>query len=528
MEPEARAAAGLFLAFQAPIELPGVNNANFLRTALNAIRRARGEAELDAVGFLRLARAESKRLQFPDDMLKRNVNVGFSGGEKKRNEVLQMAILRPKLAVLDETDSGLDIDALRIVADGVNALRGPRLLGAGHHASPAAAGPPGAGPGARAEPGADHPLRRTGTGSGARGERVCQGRGGGGMNQPVPNGADAFLARFRGLRDRLPGDAGQRDMAAAYFAGMGLPTRRDEAWHYTSLRALGETSFQEPLTEVSSAPVLGEVPDLPTLVLVDGRYQPGLSTPPDGVTVGSFAEEPGFGHAGEGLPMVALNTMLAEDGVQLHVAAGVDAGTVVLLTIAPDGHRPIDFHPRHRIVLEAGARLSIIEIARGQGTYLHNAVTEVSVASHAVLSHVRLQDEGAEAFHVNTTLATIAEHGTYDAFVLTLGAKLARTEVHATLAGPHGAVHLNGAQMLTGSQHADITTVVRHERAELRVEPDGQERAERAVARRVPGADRGGPGGAEDGRLPDEPGAAAVAACRDRLQAAARDLRGRA
>ena len=127
MEPEARAAAGLFLAFQSPIELPGVNNANFLRTALNAIRRARGEPELDAIGFLKLARAESKRLHFPDDMLKRNVNVGFSGGEKKRNEVLQMAILRPKMAVLDETDSGLDIDALRIVADGVNALRSPEF-----------------------------------------------------------------------------------------------------------------------------------------------------------------------------------------------------------------------------------------------------------------------------------------------------------------------------------------------------------------------------------------------------------------
>ena len=127
MDPETRAASGLFLAFQAPIELPGVNNANFLRTALNAVRRARGEPELDAPAFLRLARAESKRLHFPDDMLKRNVNVGFSGGEKKRNEVLQMAILRPKLAILDETDSGLDIDALRIVADGVNALRSPQF-----------------------------------------------------------------------------------------------------------------------------------------------------------------------------------------------------------------------------------------------------------------------------------------------------------------------------------------------------------------------------------------------------------------
>jgi Fe-S cluster assembly ATP-binding protein len=127
MEPEERAAAGMFLAFQYPVELPGVGNANFLRTALNTLRRARGESELDAVQFLKLARAELKKLSISDEMLKRNVNVGFSGGEKKRNEVLQMAILRPKLAILDETDSGLDIDALRIVADGVNAQRGPNF-----------------------------------------------------------------------------------------------------------------------------------------------------------------------------------------------------------------------------------------------------------------------------------------------------------------------------------------------------------------------------------------------------------------
>ena len=125
MEPEARAAAGLFLAFQYPVELPGVGNANFLRTAFNAQARARGEPELDAVKFLRAAREAMRALAMPDDMLKRNVNVGFSGGEKKRNEVLQMAMLKPRLAILDETDSGLDIDALKIVADGVNALRGP-------------------------------------------------------------------------------------------------------------------------------------------------------------------------------------------------------------------------------------------------------------------------------------------------------------------------------------------------------------------------------------------------------------------
>jgi Fe-S cluster assembly ATP-binding protein len=125
MEPEERAAAGLFLAFQYPVELPGVGNATFLRTALNAQRKARGEAELDAMQFLKLARERMKALSMSDDMLKRGVNVGFSGGEKKRNEILQMALLKPGLAILDETDSGLDIDALKIVADGVNAMRGP-------------------------------------------------------------------------------------------------------------------------------------------------------------------------------------------------------------------------------------------------------------------------------------------------------------------------------------------------------------------------------------------------------------------
>ena len=125
MEPEERAAAGVFLAFQYPVELPGVGNANFLRTALNALRRTRGEPELDAMQFLKVARERMRALSMPEDMLKRGVNVGFSGGEKKRNEILQMALLNPRFALLDETDSGLDIDALRIVADGVNAMRGP-------------------------------------------------------------------------------------------------------------------------------------------------------------------------------------------------------------------------------------------------------------------------------------------------------------------------------------------------------------------------------------------------------------------
>lgn len=123
MEPEERAIAGLFLAFQYPIEIPGVSNTYFLRTALNAVRKGRGEKEMDSIEFLKFLRSKLELLHLSDELLKRSVNEGFSGGEKKRNEIFQMAVLEPKLAILDETDSGLDIDALRAVADGVNALR---------------------------------------------------------------------------------------------------------------------------------------------------------------------------------------------------------------------------------------------------------------------------------------------------------------------------------------------------------------------------------------------------------------------
>ena len=123
MEPEERAAAGLFLAFQYPVEIPGVGNMTFLRTALNAQRKARGEEEISAGDFLKLVREKARTLKIDADMLKRPVNMGFSGGEKKRNEILQMAVLEPTMCILDETDSGLDVDAMKLVADGVNALR---------------------------------------------------------------------------------------------------------------------------------------------------------------------------------------------------------------------------------------------------------------------------------------------------------------------------------------------------------------------------------------------------------------------
>jgi Fe-S cluster assembly ATP-binding protein len=125
MDPETRARAGVFMAFQYPVEIPGVNNAYFLKAALNALRASRGQEELDAMDFMVLARERMKRLEIDEALLNRPVNEGFSGGEKKRNEIFQMVVLEPRLAILDETDSGLDIDALKIVAHGVNAMRSP-------------------------------------------------------------------------------------------------------------------------------------------------------------------------------------------------------------------------------------------------------------------------------------------------------------------------------------------------------------------------------------------------------------------
>jgi Fe-S cluster assembly ATP-binding protein len=125
MRPELRAAEGLFLGFQYPVAIPGVSNIYFLKAALNAIRKHRGEEPLDAIDFMKLSKEKAQLVQLPDELTKRSVNDGFSGGEKKRNEIFQMAVLEPSLAVLDETDSGLDIDALKVVAEGVNSLRGP-------------------------------------------------------------------------------------------------------------------------------------------------------------------------------------------------------------------------------------------------------------------------------------------------------------------------------------------------------------------------------------------------------------------
>ena len=293
------------------------------------------------------------------------------------------------------------------------------------------------------------------------------------MTAEAFTGVQGFLARYEGLRQHLPGDPGPRESAAAAFRRMGVPGgasgRREEAWKYTNLRPLAEASFQEPLTSLPDADaLLNGVPKIAAsrLIFIDGRFRPELSELPASAGVRSFAEHPQFGSLArpDRDALVALNTMLAEDGAEIDVPDGTDGGLLQLTGIATEAPgRATAFHPRHMIRLGRNARLVLVETATGRGAYLHNPVIEVHVAEGAVLTHIRLQDEGQAAFHLSTLYAEVAEGGTYDSFVLNIGARLTRTEIHARLAGPDATVHLNGAQLLHGVQHADFTTVVRHD-----------------------------------------------------------------
>jgi len=289
------------------------------------------------------------------------------------------------------------------------------------------------------------------------------------MTAPIRTGADGFLARYAALRDRLPGDIAARDTAADAFRRAGLPGRRVEAWKYTDLRPIAGATFQQPLgLDGDCRELLARAPqiDAPRLVFIDGRFRADLSILPTLGSFSRFGDQPEFGdpaHA-ESEPLTALNTMLAEDGALISVAPGLDGGLIHLISLATNNAGvPADFHPRHVIRLATGAKLTLLETSLGDGAYLHNPVTKIGVAAGATLTHIRLQNESLAAFHFSTLYARVADEGTYDSFVLNLGARMARTEIHAELAGTDATTHLNAAQLLSGTQHSDITTIVRHD-----------------------------------------------------------------
>ncbi|HET7883194.1 MAG TPA: Fe-S cluster assembly protein SufD [Acetobacteraceae bacterium] len=289
------------------------------------------------------------------------------------------------------------------------------------------------------------------------------------MTAIAQSGVAGFLARYAAMRDRLPGDLHQRDAAADAFRRAGLPGaaagRRSEAWKYTSLRPVADATLLRPATPVAGTGTLQDripLADVPRIVFVDGEFHPEVSVVPTALSFTRFADRAEFDALAQpdSEPLVALNTMLAEDGAVLSVAAGVDAGLLLLVNTAIN-HSSV--HPRHAIQLGQGARLTLLELSVGDDSYLHNPVFEIRVGPGAVLTHVRLQDESPEAFHLSTVYVDVAENATYDSFGLNIGARIARTEAHVRLGGPKAIAHLNGAQLLADTQHADFTTVVRHD-----------------------------------------------------------------
>ena len=299
------------------------------------------------------------------------------------------------------------------------------------------------------------------------------------MNAIEPRNAGKFLALYeqRALREQghQPAAGRQaRDDAASLLRDAGLPSRRIEAWRYTDLRLLSGLTLAADMPALApgdASRLLGRLDlesaglsDAPRLVFVNGRLDGALSRLPDGVAITPGAQYGRLARPGRDT-LVALNSMLSEDGAAIHVGAGVDAGRLLLVLLAAGGgqDQAVSSHPRFSVLLEAGARLSLLEIAHGEGLYVNNPVLEVELRHDAHLTHVLLQDESAEALHFSTVYAETAALASYDSFSLALGARLARHEVHARLAGKGGEVQVNGAQLLSGQQHADLTSVIAHD-----------------------------------------------------------------
>jgi len=258
---------------------------------------------------------------------------------------------------------------------------------------------------------------------------------------------------------RAGSHAALREAAIASLRATGLPTRRAEAWKYTDLAPIAALAWGEP---PEAAVALPPARAAHRAVFVNGRLDAARSTLPGFAAALAARRDAAIGTiAGEGA-IVALNTALFEDGIVLELCAGLDGGTLELLSLASGGEAPHAFHPRHVIRLGAGARLTLIESCTGQGRTLHNPVFEIALDERAHLTHARINEEALDAFHLAAIHARVAARATYDSFVLNLGGRLTRGEIHVTLEGEGASAHLNGAQLLAGEQHADATTSLDH------------------------------------------------------------------
>ena len=491
MDPDERAREGIFMAFQYPVEIAGVNNAYFLKAALNAKRKHHGQPELDAVEFMQLIREKAKDLDIDQSMLSRSVNEGFSGGEKKRNEIFQMALLEPKLAILDETDSGLDIDALKIVAKGVNAMRSPerativvthyqRLLDYiipdyVHVLS-----------GGRIVKSGGKELAlelesRATAGSRPAPSRSRHSHDAAGREASPVGGVRP--ASWRSAMAAGPPGAGRGD-------ALGFPTVRDEEWRFTNVAPITGRRFQ--LAGASTGLSVARADELPCaasathrVVVVNGRFAGAVTRR----RVAAWRRRGILGAAINGelqadreivqryvgqladfntRAFAALNTAFLDDGGYVHIPDGLvlEQPIQVLFVSSNETAASTVSHPRCLIVLGDRSQARVIEtyVAATDASYLTNAVTEVFVGEGAVLDHYKVQQESEQAFHLGTMHVHATRSANFSSHSFSLGGRFVRNDALATLDGEGAEVTLNGLYLADGDRLVDNHTTIDHAR----------------------------------------------------------------
>ena len=300
---------------------------------------------------------------------------------------------------------------------------------------------------------------------------------------------ESFLEQYRAVESHLPGGSlpwleKMRKGGLERFAGLGLPTPRQEAWRYTSLKGLSKEKFHldpriEPMTAIDKAPSLLPMEEgCHRLVFVNGRFHPALSTLeslPEGATLETFARaidshpqllEEHLGKHTSQIPqsLAALNSALMTDGVVLHLRSGVRLVEPIEIIHLGGTHAGLSFHPRNLFVLEKGSQATVIEHHRGLGSAssLSNSLTEVELKEGSLLRHYKLQNDGLGTYNFSTILADVGKDASYDNFALAVGAQLSRNEVKVNLAGTGADCHVNGAYLMRGTQHCDNTTEINH------------------------------------------------------------------
>lgn len=461
LSPEDRAGEGIFMAFQYPVEIPGVSNQFFLQTALNAVRSYRGQETLDRFDFQDLMEEKIALLKMPEDLLTRSVNVGFSGGEKKRNDILQMAVLEPELCILDESDSGLDIDALKVVADGVNSLRdGKRSFIIVTHYQRILD---------YIKPDYVHVLYQGRIVKSGDFTLVKQ------LEEQVmaglPNSSNALQQWHHLFEAEGTKRSPQAQQHLQQLLRTGLPTRKHENWKYTPLEGLINSQFVSIAGEISpqQRDALALTLDSVRLVFVDGRYVPALSdaTEGSGYEVSINDDRQGLPDAIQAEVFLHLTESLAQSVTHIAVKRGQRPAKPLLLmhiTQGVAGEEVNTAHYRHHLDLAEGAEATVIEhfVSLNDARHFTGARFTINVAANVHLQHIKLAFENPLSHHFAHNDLLLAEDATAFSHSFLLGGAVLRHNTSTQLNGENSTLRINSLAMPVKNEVCDTRTWLEH------------------------------------------------------------------